>query len=141
MDSRLSDVPDDRVIRRTNELNPTIVWLDRRQKWINIAYVLSVVYVFGAEHLLDMLVVPVVMGWHMEWFINSVCHSSDPTGKCSPRDVWWVGILTLGEGFHVNHHIHPRKACHGFRRACDVDIVYMLLLMLERVGLVWNVQR
>ncbi|MCA1616532.1 MAG: fatty acid desaturase, partial [Acidobacteria bacterium] len=58
----------------------------------------------------------VVVGLHATWFVNSATHmwgtrrfdSADDS-----RNSWWVALLTWGEGWHNNHHAHPRAARHG----------------------------
>ena len=48
-------------------------------------------------------------------FVNVFCHMqsqgyrSHETRDLS-RNVWWVGILALGEGWHNNHHAMPKSA-------------------------------
>ena len=55
------------------------------------------------------------------------------------RNVWILGVLALGDGWHNNHHAFPACAAHG-RRWFEIDFTYLVILMLERCGLAWNVQ-
>jgi stearoyl-CoA desaturase (delta-9 desaturase) len=52
-----------------------------------------------------------------------------------------VALLNLGEGWHNNHHSYPSYAHHGFHRWYEVDVVYVVLLALERLGIIWDVKR
>jgi len=76
------------------------------------------------------------------WAINSLCHVKvgDQEGICHARDLWWLGVINGGEGFHSAHHDSPGCANHGRRHWYNFDISYMLILSFERLGLVWNVQ-
>jgi stearoyl-CoA desaturase (delta-9 desaturase) len=56
------------------------------------------------------------------------------------RNVWWLGVLTLGEGWHNNHHAHPRSAIHGWRWY-QIDISGYVIRLLAGVGLIGKVQR
>lgn len=80
---------------------------------------------------------------HLTWSINSVAHAFGSrrfaTGDAS-RNVWLLGLLTLGEGWHNNHHAFPRAAIQGLRRH-EVDLSGALLRVLERLGLVWDLRR
>ena len=75
--------------------------------------------------------------------VNSLCHvwGSRPyeTGDHS-RNNMLVGLLSLGEGWHNNHHACPSSARHGFRW-WQPDATWCLIWLLERVGLVWKVRR
>jgi stearoyl-CoA desaturase (delta-9 desaturase) len=56
------------------------------------------------------------------------------------RNNWIVGLLAMGEGWHNNHHAFPRSAFHGMRWY-QFDCSSYIIWTLEKVGLVWNVQR
>ncbi len=56
------------------------------------------------------------------------------------RNNIWLGYITLGEGWHNNHHAHPRSATNQ-HRAFEIDMTGWLITGLERLGLVWNVKR
>jgi stearoyl-CoA desaturase (delta-9 desaturase) len=75
--------------------------------------------------------------------INSFGHrygyQNFDTGDQS-RNNWVLGYLTLGEGWHNNHHAHPRAAINGVR-AHEIDMSGWIILAMEKLGLVWNVQR
>jgi stearoyl-CoA desaturase (delta-9 desaturase) len=80
---------------------------------------------------------------HVTWSVNSVCHTfgSRPFGtKDLSRNQWVVGLLALGEGWHNNHHAFPRSALHGLRW-WQVDLSGLTIRLLERLRLIWNVQR
>jgi stearoyl-CoA desaturase (delta-9 desaturase) len=84
----------------------------------------------------------VVVGLHATWMINSATHmfgkrrfeTSDDS-----RNVWWVALLTFGEGWHNNHHAHPVSARHGLAWY-EFDITWLELKVLQAVGLVWDVK-
>jgi stearoyl-CoA desaturase (delta-9 desaturase) len=48
--------------------------------------------------------------------------------------LWWVALVTLGEGWHNNHHAFPRSARHGLRW-WEFDPTYYLIWLLSLVGL------
>jgi fatty-acid desaturase len=55
--------------------------------------------------------------------------------KESGTNVWLLGVLSFGEGFHNNHHAFPRSARMGMRPA-ELDLGWLVILALERLGLV-----
>ena len=54
------------------------------------------------------------------------------------KNLWWVGLLAFGEGWHNNHHAFQRMARHG-HKWWEIDLTYYAILALEKVGLAWNV--
>ena len=75
--------------------------------------------------------------------LNVVCHTQKlgyknyNTGEDSVN-VWWVGILALGEGWHNNHHAAPGSARSGMR-FFEFDPSWLVIKALNAVGLVSNV--
>jgi stearoyl-CoA desaturase (delta-9 desaturase) len=81
--------------------------------------------------------------WHFTWCINSVCHvwGARPNAtRDESRNVWWLGLLTLGEGWHNNHHARPAAAMHGWRWY-QVDFSGYVIRLLARLGVISNVVR
>lgn len=50
-------------------------------------------------------------------------------------NVWWVALLTMGEGWHNNHHAFPGSARSGFRRT-ELDPSWETIKLMKRFGLV-----
>ncbi|KAI3806898.1 hypothetical protein L1987_22816 [Smallanthus sonchifolius] len=53
--------------------------------------------------------------------------------------IWWVAMLTLGEGWHNNHHAFPRSARHGLEW-WQFDLTWELIKFLMLVGLARDVK-
>ena len=56
------------------------------------------------------------------------------------RNLWWVGLLAYGEGWHNNHHAFQRSARHG-HRWWELDLTYVAIRVMESIGLAWDVVR
>jgi stearoyl-CoA desaturase (delta-9 desaturase) len=71
--------------------------------------------------------------------VNAVCHL-DGAGyrlhdtREGSRNVWWVAVLTLGEGWHNNHHAVPKSARHGMAW-WEIDVTWISIWLLEKLGL------
>lgn len=50
------------------------------------------------------------------------------------RNVWWVAMLSRGEGWHNNHHAFPQSARHGLTPR-EVDPTWMVFCLLKAIGL------
>ena len=55
------------------------------------------------------------------------------------KNCWWAAILTLGEGWHNNHHHYQSCARQGFMW-WEIDMSYYIIRALALVGLVWDVR-
>ena len=78
--------------------------------------------------------------WLIPLMLNVVCHMPDMGYKnfASTDDsvnVWWVGLLALGEGWHNNHHIFPGSAKAGIR-AHEFDFSWLIIASMKKLGLV-----
>ncbi|MGD9689009.1 MAG: acyl-CoA desaturase [Phycisphaerales bacterium] len=80
--------------------------------------------------------------YHATFTINSLAHTIGSqrfrTGDDS-RNNWFLALLTLGEGWHNNHHYFPGSARQGFYW-WEIDLTYYLLRVMERLGLVWRLR-
>lgn len=87
-------------------------------------------------------VISTVLLYHCTFMINSIAHlrGTQPydTGDES-RNNWWLAILTLGEGWHNNHHFYPNSARQGFHW-WQIDISYYILRALQAVGLIHDLR-
>jgi stearoyl-CoA desaturase (delta-9 desaturase) len=61
-----------------------------------------------------------------------------PGAKESGTNLWLLGVLSFGEGFHNNHHTHPTSARMGMRPV-DLDLGWLTIAVLERLRLVHGV--
>jgi stearoyl-CoA desaturase (Delta-9 desaturase) len=75
--------------------------------------------------------------------LNSLGHTHGYQNFKGPQNAqnnWFVALITLGEGWHNNHHHHANAAYLGIRWY-EFDPSGAVLLGLEKLGLIWDVQR
>ena len=81
--------------------------------------------------------------YHGTFFINSLAHVVGTqryvTGDRS-RNNWWLAIITMGEGWHNNHHHYQSATAQGWRWY-EFDPTYYILKMMSWVGLVWDLRK
>jgi len=81
-----------------------------------------------------------VVLWHATFCINSLAHVVGRrryvTGDES-RNNWLLALMTMGEGWHNNHHAYQASARQGFRW-WEFDPTYYTLRMLAWFGVVWD---
>jgi stearoyl-CoA desaturase (delta-9 desaturase) len=85
--------------------------------------------------------VRMVVTLHGTWFVNSATHvwgyRTWRTNEDS-RNLWWVGLIAWGEGWHNTHHAFQRSARHGF--GWELDMTWIVIRALAAVGLAKDVQ-
>lgn len=78
--------------------------------------------------------------WHITWSVNSATHLwgyRNYATRESSRNNWFVALISNGEGWHNNHHAHPRAAAHG-HLWWEFDVTFITLRIMEKLGLVWD---
>ena len=122
---------------------PELMWLHRYEQLP--AFVLAVLCfaVAGWPGLIVGFFWSTVAVYHGTFCINSLAHLVGKrryiTGDDS-RNNWLLAIITMGEGWHNNHHAYQSSARQGFYW-WEYDPTFYLLTLLERLGLVWNLKR
>ncbi len=83
----------------------------------------------------------VIAVWHITFSVNSLSHmfgyTNYQTGEDS-RNNWFVALLSVGEGWHNNHHEDP-SAASVQHRWWELDISYYEIKLLEWIGLASDV--
>lgn len=137
----LSGEWDDTELSRVRDLTrfPEIVWLDRHNLVPGVTWAVVLLAVFGWEDgLLWGFFISSILLWHGTFTINSLCHvfgrrvyaTSDTS-----RNSAILAAITLGEGWHNNHHFYQRCAAQGWRWY-ELDPTYLVLRLMQAVRLV-----
>jgi stearoyl-CoA desaturase (delta-9 desaturase) len=87
-------------------------------------------------------VVRVFVLGHIIWSINSFLHvfgARDYETKDSSRNVGWLGLLTLGESWHNNHHRFANSPSFGLLWH-NLDPGFWVIGTLAKLGLVWDLR-
>ncbi len=80
--------------------------------------------------------------FHTTVTINSLSHvigKKRYLTKDNSRNNWLLALLTLGEGWHNNHHHYPATAKQGFMW-WEIDITYYILKFMQKLGIIWNLK-
>lgn len=80
--------------------------------------------------------------FHTTVSINSLSHVIGKKRFNTPdnsRNHLLLALLSMGEGWHNNHHHYPATARQGFVW-WEIDMTYYLIKLLEKLGIVWDVR-
>ncbi|MEO5701929.1 MAG: acyl-CoA desaturase [Casimicrobiaceae bacterium] len=86
--------------------------------------------------------VSTVVLWHATFCINSLAHRAGRrryATRDDSRNNAALAVLTLGEGWHNNHHHFPGAARQGFYW-WEIDCTYYALKGLAACGIVWDLK-
>jgi stearoyl-CoA desaturase (Delta-9 desaturase) len=80
---------------------------------------------------------------HATFTINSLGHRLGRrryATRDQSRNNVWLALLTLGEGWHNNHHHFPGAARQGFYW-WEIDLTYCGLRLLAALGIIWDLKK
>ena len=121
---------------------PELVWLNKYWLVPPVALGVATWWLLGWSGLLIGFFLSTVLLWHGTFLVNSLAHVLGgrrfPTADTS-RNNWWIALLTLGEGWHNNHHHYMGSARQGFYW-WEIDVTYYILKALSWCGLIWDLR-
>ena len=118
-------------------------------RWLNTYWMIPAVaagvlaFLFGGFFgLVWAFAVPQVLCWHGTFTINSLSHLWGRKRYVTPtdddsRNNPVLAFITMGEGWHNNHHHYQVSARQGFFW-WEFDFTYYVLRAFSLVGLVWD---
>ena len=122
--------------------DPFYVWLDNYHWLPNIVLAVLLYAIGGIPMVLWGICLRVVIGLHATWLVNSATHmwgSRRFATHDDSRNLWWVALITFGEGWHNNHHAHPTSARHGLAWY-EFDPSWLQIQILKRFGIAKSVK-
>jgi stearoyl-CoA desaturase (delta-9 desaturase) len=122
--------------------DPVHVWLNRLF-FVPLIITGALLLAFGGWSLLFWGVfLRVTVAWHVTWLVNSATHMFG-TRRFETNDDstnhWLIAFLTYGEGWHNNHHAHPRSAKHGLAWY-EFDLNWVIIRGMQLVGLASDIK-
>src|SRR5512138_1238335 len=105
---------------------PELRWLDRHHLVPPIAYSTLLTLAFGVPGLVWGFFVSTVLTWHGTFLVNSLAHVIGRrryATRDASRNSALVALLTLGEGWHNNHHHYASTANQGWFW-WEIDVTY-----------------
>lgn len=133
---------------------PEIKFLNRHETLVYLAFaafVLGLGFLLSSFSFFNTTVMQVfvwgffistVFNYHAVYTINSLSHLFGRrryNTTDTSRNNFWLALLTLGEGWHNNHHHYPSSVKQGFYW-WEIDITYYILKMMSWTGLIWDLR-
>lgn len=122
---------------------PELRWLNDYYLVPPVALAVLLYLVGGMTWLVWGFFISTTLLWHATFTINSLAHvwgrRRYETTDASRNNVW-LALLTMGEGWHNNHHRYMTSARQGFFW-WEIDLSYYVLVALSWCGLVWDLHQ
>ena len=113
------------------------VWLNNYH-WLPTVILAAILGLAGGLPLVAWAIcLRIVFGLHATWLVNSATHmwgSRRFETRDDSRNLWWVALITFGEGWHNNHHAHPTSARHGLAWY-EFDPSWLEISLMKRLGI------
>jgi stearoyl-CoA desaturase (delta-9 desaturase) len=134
---------------------PELCWMDRR-RWVPPLAVIAALGALGAwlgsgttgmgagaMHMIAWgYFLPTAVCYQVTFCVNSIAHRFGrrryETGDDS-RNIFWLALLTNGEGWHNNHHRFPSSEKHS-NAWWEIDLTHYILRILAALGVVWGIR-
>jgi stearoyl-CoA desaturase (delta-9 desaturase) len=119
---------------------PELRWLNEHYLLPPVAMAATLLLTGGLTWLVWGFFISTTLLWHSTFAINSVAHVLGRRRYATAdqsRNNALLALLTMGEGWHNNHHRYMNSARQGFFW-WEVDASYYVLVVLSWLGLVWG---
>ena len=109
-------------------------------EWLNAS--MPALNTNGWQMLVWGFLVSTIVLYHATYTINSLCHRYGKrrfNTNDDSRNNFLLALLTMGEGWHNNHHRYPVSTRQGFYW-WEIDLSYFGLWLLSKAGLVTSMR-
>lgn len=121
---------------------PELVWLNNYHLVPVVVYATVMFLLWGLPGLVWGFCISTVFLWHGTFTINSLSHVwgwrryvTTDTSRNNPV----LALVTMGEGWHNNHHRYQASARNGFFW-WEIDLTYYVLKLLSLFRIVWDLR-
>ena len=140
------DHPPELVLEPAVAADPFYRWLDRTWMLQQLPWALLFFALGGLPWVIWGIAVRVTLSVTGHWLVGWFAHNRGPrtwhidgAGVQGYNNGRIVGLLTMGEGWHNNHHAFPASARLAHEDG-ELDPGWWVLMTLKRFGLAWNVK-
>lgn len=121
---------------------PELVWLNAYHLLPGTLLGIACYWFGGAGALFGGFFLSTMLLYHGTFAINSLTHLWGRRRYVTPdtsRNSFILALITLGEGWHNNHHYYQSTANQGFFW-WEIDVSYYVLRIFSALGLVWDLR-
>jgi fatty-acid desaturase len=101
---------------------------------LHAAIACSLWLTIGLDMMIAVYLAPAAILWNAGSFINTLTHMvgyRNHHTQDNSTNIWWLGYIMWGEGWHNNHHAHPSNANFS-ERWWELDIGGIFIKLLRK---------
>jgi len=134
---------------------PELVWLNRFDLVVPLSALMFLYFIgeylkvhapwlqTSGPQIAVWTLISTVFLYHATFAINSLAHVFGTRRfetDDDSRNNFWLALVTMGEGWHNNHHRYPGLGHQGLMW-WEIDFTYYGLRVLEFSGIIWNLHK
>ena len=125
--------------------DPVYIWMERTWMLQQLPLALLLFCLGGWGAVVWGISVRVLISTTGHWFVGFLAHNGNERSwevkghVTQGRNIPHSGLITMGEGWHNNHHAFPESAKLGLTKE-QPDPGWWTISLLKRIGLVWEVK-
>ncbi|MEW5975882.1 MAG: acyl-CoA desaturase [Acidobacteriota bacterium] len=122
---------------------PELRWLNRFHVVPGVVLAVACFLLLGWQGLVWGFFISTVLLYHGTFVINSLCHMFGRRRYATTdtsRNSFLLAFITLGEGWHNNHHYYATSVNQGFFW-WELDVSYYTLKLLSLPRIVWDLKK
>lgn len=131
-----------------NKLVPDLLrqpfYRKRYMQWLPTTVLALLCFAFGGfPAVLWGVALPVVVGLHQTWLVNSATHLWGYrwfNTKDDSRNNWWIALFAMGEGNHNSHHDDPPNPKHALKW-WEPDLNWYIIWIMTKLGVFTNLKK
>ncbi len=132
-------LPEERVAK-----DKVYYWMERTWMWQQLPIMVLFDLIGGIDWVVWGVCMRVAVCVTGHWLVGHFAHNDGDTywhvegAAVQGYNIKYLGLITMGECWHNNHHAFPGSAKLGLHDN-ETDPGWWVLKILEKIGLVWNI--
>lgn len=124
--------------------DPWLRWMERTWMLQQLPLAIVLYWIGGWSWVVWGICCRVSVSVAGHWIVTYLCHNPGPGiwhvrgAGVQASNLAGLGLITMGECWHNNHHAFPESACMGIEPG-QTDPGYWVLQKLEQLKLVWDI--
>lgn len=125
--------------------DPVYHWMEKTWMWQQLPWAIVLFLIGGVSWVVWGVAVRVAVSVMGHWLIGYFAHNHGGShwhvegASVQGYNIKFCALITMGESYHNNHHAFPGSAKFALKKG-EFDLGWLVLMGLERLGLVWDIK-
>ncbi|MGH1486907.1 MAG: acyl-CoA desaturase [Cellvibrionaceae bacterium] len=120
-------------------------WMEKTWMWQQAPWIIIFGLIGGLDWIIWGICIRVTVCVTGHWLVGYFAHNDGDKhwhvegAAVQGYNIKYLGLITMGECWHNNHHAFPGSAKLGLHKG-ETDPGWWILKLLEKIGLVWSIK-